>query len=141
MTPENQAKKDYLLRYKWGVKALEQIDREITQLRLRALPGGISYDGMPHGSGGNGADLANYAAEFDKYEEKFRNQRRKILRMLDEILFAIECVEDVRSRVLLRYLYVELRSWDDIADLMNFSTGYIKQALHSKALQDFHIPD
>lgn len=140
MTPENKAKKEYLLRYKWGVKALKQIDREITQLRLHALPGGISYDGMPHGSGGNGADLANYAAELDKYEMKFKAQRKVILRTLDEILYSIESVENLKSQILLRYLYVELREWGDIADLMGYSEDYVRQELHSNALRDFQIP-
>lgn len=38
MTPENEAKKDYLSRYKWDLEALKEIDGEITACRLGALP-------------------------------------------------------------------------------------------------------
>ena len=49
MTPENDAKKTYLKRYRKDIVELEQCKQEVIQLRLKALPGGISYDGMPHG--------------------------------------------------------------------------------------------
>ena len=39
MTPENEAKTNYLKRYKWDLKALEEIEGEITACRLGALPG------------------------------------------------------------------------------------------------------
>ena len=51
MTPENEAKKEFLSRYRWGVQALEEIENEINACRLGALPGAVNYDGMPHGSG------------------------------------------------------------------------------------------
>ena len=140
MTPENEAKKAFLERYRWDVKALEQIDREITQLRLKILPGGISYDGMPHGSGANAADLANYAVTMDEYLAKFKQQRNVLLKDLSKIVFAVEQVENVQSQVLLRYRYIELKSWREIAAIMCYAEDYVKRHLHSKALNDFEIP-
>lgn len=140
MTPENEAKKAFLERYRWDVKALEQIEREITQLRLKVLPGGISYDGMPHGSGANAADLANYAVTMDEYLAKFKQQRNILLKDLNEIVFAVEQVENVQSQVLLRYRYIELKSWREIAAIMCYTEDYVRRHLHSKALNDFEIP-
>lgn len=140
MTPENEIKKEYLNSYRWCMKALEQTDREITQLRLKALPGGISYDGMPHGSGSNNADLSNYVSELDKYLQKFKAQRDALMSNLDAIIRAIDQVKDVRSRVLLRYRYVELRTWPEVAKLMGYDETYVKRDLHGAALRYFKVP-
>ena len=41
MTPENEAKKTYLKRYRKDIVELEQCKQEVIQLRLKALPGGM----------------------------------------------------------------------------------------------------
>ena len=141
MTPENEAKKAYLKRYRKDIVELEQCKQEAIQLRLKALPGGISYDGMPHGSGENHADLANYAAALDEVLTKAEEKQRELLRDLQAITCAIDRVPDADCRILLRYKYIEgIKDWDVIADRMNFSPDYIKRGIHSKALRLFEIP-
>lgn len=140
MTPENEAKKEYLNRYHWCAKALEQVDREITQLRLRALPGGINYDGMPHGSGVNHADLANYASKLDEYITKRREKKEELIRTLEEITDAVDAMADERSQILLRYKYIENKTWREVAVLMDYDESYVKRELHSEALQKFKLP-
>lgn len=139
MTKENEKKKNYLSRYGWDIKAIEEIEGEITACRLGALPGAVSYDGMPHGSGDK-TDLSDYAVEIDDLLCKFRNKRKEAIRDLKEISDAIEAVEDARSNVILRYKYIQLKKWREIADAMNYTEDYVKRELHSVALQNFKIP-
>lgn len=47
---ENEAKKEYLLRYQDAIRVEKQIDEEIKQLRLNAMMPAVVNDGMPHGS-------------------------------------------------------------------------------------------
>lgn len=140
MTPENKQKESYLRRYQWDLQELEQMDRELAQLRLKALPGGISYDGMPHGSGDNKADLANYAATLDDFLTQTGERRQFLLTEIRAIKRAIEAVPVQRSRILLRHIYINGMSWDDAAEAMGYSSGYVKRALKSEALTNFQIP-
>ena len=51
---ENEAKKEYLMRYRDAVRSEKQIDEEIKQLRLDTMMPAVVNDGMPHGSGDRG---------------------------------------------------------------------------------------
>ena len=96
---------------------------------------------MPHGSGENHADLANYAVALDEVLTKAEEKQRELLRDLQAITYAIDRVPDADCRILLRYKYIEgIKDWDVIADRMNFSPDYIKRGIHSKALRLFEIP-
>lgn len=139
MTPENEAKKDYLSRYKWDLEALKEIDGEITACRLGALPGAIAYSGMPHGSGNN-PDLSNYMSKIDSLLTKFIEKREKAIKDLQEISAAVEAVEHPRSNILLRYRYIQCKEWDEIAKCMNYTEVYCRRELHSEALKNFILP-
>ena len=139
MTPENKAKENYLRRYQWDLQELEQMEQELAQLRLKALPGGIAYDGMPHGSGENKADLANYAATLDDFLAQTEERRQFLLTEIRAIKRAIEAVPVQRSRILLRHIYINGMSWSEAAEAMNYSEGYAKRALRSEALTNFRI--
>ena len=140
MTPQNKAKENYLRRYRWDMQELEQMEQELAQLRLKALPGGISYDGMPHSSGDNKADLANYAATLDDFLAQTEERRQLLLTEIREIKRAIEAVPVQRSRILLRHIYINGMSWSEAAEAMSYSEGYVKRALRSEALTNFRIP-
>ena len=139
MTPENKQKKDYLSRYMWYVVKLDEIDQEISKCRMNALPGSPAYDGMPHGSGSD-ADLSNYAAELDRLILEFKENREKCIKALREISAAIEAVKEPKYNILLRYKYIQLKSWRETADAMGYVPEYVRRELHSKALEAFEIP-
>ena len=145
MTPENEAKVNYLRRYKWDLIALEEIESEITACRLGALPGAISYTGMPHGGGDNKADLANYAARIDELLMKFKRKREETIQDLHEIADAIDDMtrrdpNDAALSALLRYKYIQNKKWEEIGILMGYSEIHVKSTLYGKALMKFKIP-
>ena len=141
----NQDKKRYLMGYRWGRVQLKQIEHDIIRLRLEALPSAIKYDGMPHGSGGNNADLSNYAERLDAMRERYRRQRDSVLDKLEEIEQAINAVRDDRYRILLYERYINLnddkpKSFREIGELMDYTEDTIKN-LHGEALKVFQIPN
>ena len=140
----NQEKKQYLMGYRWGKVALKQIEHDIIRLRLEALPSAIKYDGMPHGSGGNNADLANYAERLDNMRERYRKRRDATLDKLEEIEQAINAVKDDRYRILLHERYINLngerlKSFREIGALMNYTEDTVKN-MHGEALKVFEVP-
>lgn len=145
MTPENEVKKRYLLQYRWGKVELKQVEHDIVRMQLEALPSAITYDGMPHGSGGaNTADLSYYTAKLDAMRERYRVKRDEILQKLEEIDQAISAIPEAKYRILLRERYINLngirlKSWREIADVINFTEESAKN-LHGEALRAFTIP-
>ena len=141
MTPENEEKKKYLMRYKWGKKKIEEIGQEIVQLRLSALPRAITYDGMPKGPAPTSDMLSGYAAELDRLIADLEASGEKLYAELSEMIRAIEAVEDPRCSILLRYRYIQLKNWMYIAEQMGYSEVYVKGELHGMALNLFKIPE
>jgi hypothetical protein len=139
MTPENEAKRDFLMRYHWDLKAIEELESEITACRLGALPGAIRYTGMPRGSG-NTSDLSDYAVRIDELLAKLKAKREETISDLHDIIHAIEAVDDARACVLLRYKYIQRKTWREVAALMDYDEVYVKRELHSEALQKFKLP-
>ena len=145
MTSENEEKKNYLMRYQWGRKRIEEIELEIAQLRLSALPGAINYDGMPKGTKVD-ADMSGYAAKMDALITKRSAFIRDMVVELSAISDAIEAVtladpkDGVRCALLLRYRYILMeKDWEIIGDAVHCS-GRHAQRLHGKALTLFQIP-
>jgi len=146
MTPENEAKYKYLMRYRWDVLKVKSIEHEIIRCRLGALPGAVNYDGMPHGSGSN-ADLSDYAVKLDNLIEELEQSRIKTLEDMSSILYAIDEVTMADSEngakysILLRCKYVDDLSWKETADVMGYTENHVKGYLHGKALSAFRIPE
>ncbi len=146
MTPENEAKYKYLMRYKWDMLKVKAIEHEIIRCRLEALPGAVNYDGMPHGSGSN-TDLSDYAVKLDELVKELEQSRIKTLEDMSSILYAIDEVTMSDSKngakysILLRCKYVDDLSWEETADAMGYTENYVKGCLHGKALSVFKIPE
>lgn len=145
----NQEKRIYLERYKWTAIEVKKLKEQINQLKLTALPGGISYDGMPHGSGGK-FDLSDYAVKLDNLIQSYRKTLRRKMKDLHDITEALDQMEKrirqqdekkLRLVTLLRLKYIYGHDWDQIGDEMGYSEDYVKRHLHSIALTEFKIPE
>ena len=141
---ENEAKKEYLLRYRDAVRSEKQIDEEIKQLRLDTMMPAVVNDGMPHGSGGG--DLSGYAARVDELLADLKAQMEKRIQIRREITQKIEEMSNEPEKMVLRYRYIHLddnhrcMSWEKIAVKMGYEYRNILY-LHGKALKHFQIPE
>lgn len=138
----NQEKKEYLERYKWTSIEVKKLKEQINELKASALPGAISYDGMPHGSGGGKFDLSDYAARLDGLIQKYRQALRRKMKELHDITEALDQLEQkdgegIKFATLLRLRYVYGYDWEQIATTMRYSEDYVKRRLHSLALTAF----
>lgn len=114
MTPQNEAKKEWLSRYLEARRDQLALEHELEQYRLSALPSGISYDGVggsgsvPHGYEVYVAKLDEYFMELSKQVEKCQSIRREVVRAIESLPSEAE-----RTLMKMRYIFLEeIRSGD-----------------------------
>lgn len=133
---ENEAKKEYLMRYRDAVRLEKQIEEEITRLRLDTMMPAVVNDGMPHGSGIG--DLSGYAAAMDRLMNDLKEQLEKRITIRREITQKIEKMPNETEKMVLRYRYIHLLKWEEIAVKMCYSWKGIHK-VHGRALQHFKM--
>lgn len=134
---ENDLKKEYLRRYGEAVRAEKQIEEEIRQLRLDTMMPAVVNDGMPHGSS-SGSDLSGYVAKVDAMIEDLKQQMEARINIRREIIEKIEEMENETEKLILRYRYIHLLKWEEIAVKMDYSWKGIHK-VHGRALQHFKL--
>lgn len=138
MTAKEYLKRAYLLD--------KQINVEIQELdSLKSMRGqvqGVCY-GERIGSNPN----RNIEAPFVKTLEKIWDREQKINEKIDklvdlktEIDAAIDQMESVEERLLLKYRYLKNESWEDIAMDLNVSYRTVHR-IHASALRNFVVPE
>ena len=134
---ENEKKKEYLWKYKKALKSQQAIEEEIDQLRQdKMYPGSLEQDGMPHGSGCS--DLSEYAAKLDELLRELKEQLEKKIEIRREITQKIDAMTDETESLLLRYRYIHLLTWEEVAVKMDYSWKQIHR-IHGNALQNFKM--
>lgn len=133
---ENEIKKEYLQSYRYAVIAETQIKEEIDQLRMDKMFPGLIQDGMPHGSGGS--DLSAYAAKLDELLGELEEQMNERIQLRREIVRKIECIESETEKAVLRYRYIHMLKWEEIAVKMSYTWQHIHR-IHGKALSHFEM--
>ena len=133
---ENEKKKEYLKSYRDAVIAETQIKEEIDQLRMDKMFPSLVQDGMPHGSGAS--DLSAYAAKLDELLGELEEQMNERIQLRREIVRKIECMESETEKAVLRYRYIHMLKWEEIAVKMEYSWQHVHR-IHGKALSHFKM--
>lgn len=135
--------KDYLKR---AYLLDKQINVEIQELEsLKAMRGqvqGVFY-GERIGTNPNRNLEAPFVKTIEKIWEREQRLNEKIDRLVDlktEINAAIDKLEDVEERLLLKYRYLKNESWEDIALDLNVSYRTVHR-IHASALRKFVVPE
>lgn len=93
-------------------------------------------DSMPRGNGYS--DLSSYAAKVDCLMEELRDQMNQRIDLRREIAHKIEDMNDETEKLVLRYRYIHLLTWEDLAVKMDYSWQHIHK-IHNKALNNFKL--
>lgn len=137
MTVENERKKEYLRRYRKAEEELERLDVELRELRRITALKPMSYDGMPHGSGGAG-DLSDFAVKADRLRKKIIKAGYQRIRVFKEIRDRIEALPDEKQKSVLIYRYIKGMGWEEIAVKMGYTYRNVTK-IHGKALENLRI--
>lgn len=93
-------------------------------------------DGMPRGSGQS--DLSDYMAKLSSLYRQYVDQLQQTLMIRIDTLKAIDAMQDEKEKAVLRYRYIELMTWEKVAEQVNVTPRWVHH-LHKKALEDLRI--
>ncbi|HCM24092.1 MAG TPA: hypothetical protein DHW78_07205 [Ruminococcaceae bacterium] len=132
-TPENQAKIDWLNRYRKLDKEVDRKCDELSRWRSRATKITPALTGMP-GGGVAGDRVQDAVEKIVALEGEINAEIDRLLQVRGEIEKAIEAVPDDTLRTLLELRYIDGLTWEKIAVKLNYSYMHICR-LHGKAIQ------
>lgn len=129
MTP-----KEYLMQYRKLSARLENIEKNLNQMKDERESLTISYDGMPKGTAisDKTARLATFIV--DK-ENELLDTKYELVAMQREISKAIAKVENADYSRLLYMRYIDGLTWEEIAVNLHFTWRHVLR-LHGRALQE-----
>lgn len=139
MTPDE--KKAFLRKAYRLDKVIKSQSAELTVLRAALQSIGGGSDGMPHGYRYNGeTGEINAIVRAVDLEAKLQEEIRQTVARWNEIHDAIEQLRNVDERLVIRYRYIEGRTWDEIGLELRLSNSRVKQ-LHEYAIEHIEIPE
>ena len=127
-----------------GYKLNERIrDKQERLARFKELAvsiGAIDYskDRVQGGSGSN-APFENQVVKIVDLEAEIEQDILELCKLQVEISNAIDDVEDVNCSLVLSKRYLLMKTWENIAEEMNYSVMQIHR-LHAKGLELIKIP-
>lgn len=113
---------------------ISQKEQELDFLRGQAEYRGYSMDGAP-GSSSATDTIGNYAAKIVDAERELATDKANLLELREEIVNAIQTLDDPTCADLLYRRYVLCESWKTIAADMQYSHKHVSYFLHRKALE------
>ena len=127
----------YLFQYKRCIKKKRDLEvrREEILREFDSPLTGVSYDGMPHGSG-EGVGCAALSFRLDEIETRIKEQMNKSVRVLTQIMDVIEFLpENSTERSILEHRYIDRWSWRKICNEEHLSrtpaTKYWRKGLYN----------
>lgn len=134
---ENEIKKEYLNGYRRARQREKRILEQIQQLRMDKMFPCLQNDGLPRGS--RQTDMSDYAARLEELIEELKEERLKCAEEQEKIKKSILSVKNDEEQEVLEWRYLLNKSWEEIAETMNYSRRYILK-IHERALKNFVIP-
>ena len=138
----SKAKKDYLKQIENMDLYIQQLISEVEELRsLSQSVSSVQY-GEQHiksGSQKNEAPFVNYLFKINELEIKINQEIDKFVDLKSTIIKAIDELENLEERMVLRARYISGKSWDDIYDQLNRSKSATHR-VHASALAHLKIP-
>lgn len=132
MTPENEAKKQYLLRYRQAEREVRLLMEEKERLLALATKVTPSYSGEAHGSGG-GDRVGTATEKIIQCEEEINRAIDCAVDLRSEIKGAIATVPDWKLREILTRRYILGQKWEQIAWEMSLEFRWVRR-LHGRAI-------
>ena len=127
--------KEYLLQYKRMKMKLASLEADIEATREEREQINADLNGLPRGSAISDR-TGNLATALADMEMELVNTREETLAICRDVINTINQIEDQTLARLLHLRYIELKTWNQIADEMYFSSRWVYGALHSAALKE-----
>ena len=133
--------KEYLKQIENMNRYIEQLLSEVEELRAlsQSLSGTQFGERIKGGNKNNEATFVNYIIKINDLEAKINQEIDKFVDLKSTIIKAIDELENLEERMVLRARYISGKSWDDIYDQLNRSKSATHR-VHASALAHLKIP-
>ena len=119
-----EEKKVWLGRYREAEKKYDRLSERLAEAQTATRRITQNNSAVP-GGGGDGQNLARAVEREEEAERKAYAQRAICDTLFEEIDEALEQLEDHRDYSILRRYYLDLQTWERIADETNYSVRRI----------------
>lgn len=131
--------KEWLMRYRYIKIRIDNLKEHRESLNNALTNCVIPLDGKEKAGGGSkGNPNENKLIDLADVVDKLKNEHFRLLIIKAEIENAISEVDDNTYAVLLRLRYIDCKTWEEIAEIMNFDVRHIYR-LHGNALKAITI--
>ena len=137
MTPENEAKKQYLLRYRQAEREVQLLMEEKERLLALATKVTLSYSGEAKGSG-SGDRMGAAVDKIVQCEEEINEAIDAAVDVRREVIEKILTIPDQTLRQVLRRYYILGMTWEEVAVHMHYSYMHVCR-LHGQALAQMRL--
>ncbi len=133
----NEEKKEYLNEYKLSCKKVVALQEQLESLREVEQSAKVQkLSDMPKGS--SKSDLSNLMIRIEKLQEKIDTALAKCIEKKLEIEESLICLVDDEEARVLRYRYIKLLGWREIAKRLDYSVRHV-QRIHGRAIENYDI--
>lgn len=116
---------------------VEELER-LRDLAVRIT--GINYGERVQSSRNPDPPFIRYLDDIREMEKKLQRELCELVELKKEITGSIERMEDREERLVLTYRYLDNRTWEQIASLLNVSDRTVHR-VHASALRNFPTSD
>lgn len=133
-----QEKKNYLKQYKKLIQKINVLEKELHDINLSALPGGIDYSKDKIQTTPTSDQMINYVIKLEDLENSILSLRMEAINVCNNILETISTLEDETYQTILHRRYILFEAWEQIADSMGYSIQWV-YLTHGEALAELTI--
>lgn len=137
----HEEKKEYLQNVRLLYKLICSYEEELLEHRLitGCAPIGC-YEQIVHGTDQRANSIEPAVIKILEYEELIKETIAKYIDTKTKCLEAIEQMQDITEKLVLRLKYINGKTHSDIADIIGYSQEQ-ELRIHGKALKNFVIPE
>lgn len=137
MNKELEEKKVYFNRYKEANEKYNSLKKQEKFLRMRLYgTKAIVYSDTPRG--GRKTDLSDEMVRLEMILERIEAAKKDMLNACADIESVIVNIPDEIESSIIHMRYIELLSWEEIADQLGYSRSQVSR-IHNKALESLKI--
>ncbi|WP_413523331.1 hypothetical protein [Lactococcus raffinolactis] len=136
------APKEYLKQIDGMNRYIEQLISEVNELRtLSTSITSVQYgDRITSSTKNQEAPFVRCVMRIASLEEKINREIDRLVDLKLAVSDAIDLLDDINERILLRARYLNNKSWEEIASQLKYSLRSTHR-IHINALQHFVIPE
>lgn len=134
----NKEKKEYLEKYRYLCYEIKRLQAELEVWQSRAEKVTSYISGLPKGSAECGSEKT--ILKIIDMKQEISEHIREAVQVRNEIEIAIQTISNNTLQQVLKFRYIEMDTWEEIAEKMNYSYQWVC-VLHGRALKELIVID